>query len=76
VGTQREDRFFGGSRVVAPDGSTIARAKTYTEDTLVVDIDLDAPRTERAMTHILSTRNPAIYRVLADAGASPGSIDR
>lgn len=76
VGKQREDRFFGGSRVVAPDGSTVAKAKTYTEDTLVVDIDLDATRTERAMTHILSTRNPAIYGVLADADARTGSTDR
>jgi predicted amidohydrolase len=64
VGNQREDSFFGGSRVVAPDGSTVAKAKTYAEDTLIVDIDLDAVRTERAMSHILSTRNPAIYGAL------------
>jgi predicted amidohydrolase len=66
VGDQRNDRFFGGSRVMAPDGSTVAKAKTYAEDLLIVDIDLDATRTERALTHILSTRNPAIYGVLAD----------
>ena len=65
VGDQKNDRFFGGSRVVAPDGSTVAKAKVYAEDTLVVDIDLDAVRTERAMSHILSTRNPAIYGALA-----------
>jgi omega-amidase len=73
VGSQRGDHFFGGSRVLAPDGSTIAKAKINAEDTLVVDIDLDAARTERAMTHVLSTRNPAIYGVLAAAGASQGS---
>src|SRR5262249_20649563 len=72
VGNQREDRFFGGSRVVAPDGSTVAKAKIYADDLLVVAIDLDAARTERAMTHILSTRNPAIYGAVADPGASQG----
>ena len=62
---------IGGSRVVAPDGSTVAKARTYAEDTLVVDIDLDAVRTERAMSHILSTRNPAIYGALAPDRAPP-----
>jgi omega-amidase len=73
VGEQRGDRFFGGSRVLAPDGSTVAKAKINAEDTLVVDIDLDAARTERSMTHILSTRNPAIYGVVAEAGTSQDS---
>lgn len=61
VGTQRGDRLFGGSRVVAPDGSTVAKAKIDEEDLLIVDLDLRAVRTERSMSHILSTRNPAIY---------------
>jgi predicted amidohydrolase len=67
VGTQRGDRLFGGSRVHAPDGRTVAKAKIDEEDTLVVDIDLDAIRTERAMSHILSTRNPTIYKPLVEA---------
>jgi omega-amidase len=61
VGNQRGDRMFGGSRVIAPDGSTIAKAKIDEEDLVIVDLDPLAVRTERSMTHILSTRNPAIY---------------
>jgi predicted amidohydrolase len=61
---------FGGSRVIAPNGSTIAKAKVDAEDWLVVDIDLDAARTERAMSHILSTRNPAAYGALVEAVGS------
>jgi predicted amidohydrolase len=70
VGNQRGDRVFGGSRVIAPNGSTIAKAKVDAEDWLVVDIDLDAARTERAMSHILSTRNPAAYGALVEAVGS------
>jgi predicted amidohydrolase len=70
VGTQRGDRLFGGSRVVAPDGSTVAQAKIDEEDFLVVDLDPRAMRTERAMTHILSTRNPRIYGELTNTEAT------
>jgi predicted amidohydrolase len=76
VGNQRGDRLFGGSRVVAPDGSTIAKAKIDAEDSLVVDIDLDAVRTERAMSHILSTRNPRLYGALAEDVVSHGGAPR
>lgn len=69
VGSQRGDRLFGGSRVIAPNGSAVAKAKIDAEDWLVVDIDLDAVRTERAMSHILSTRNPAMYGALTEAVA-------
>jgi omega-amidase len=70
VGTQRGARLFGGSRVMAPDGSTVAKAKIDEEDLLIVDLDRLAMRTERAMSHILSTRNPAIYGALTQMEAT------
>lgn len=64
VGNQRGDRMFGGSRVIAPDGSTVAKAKIDEEDLVIVDLDPLAVRTARSMSHILSTRNPVIYASL------------
>ena len=41
VGGQDELVFDGGSMVVAPDGTVVARSPEFTEDLFVVDLDLD-----------------------------------
>ena len=47
VGGQDELVFDGASMVLAPDGELIARAPSFEEDLLVVDIDLEAAFRQR-----------------------------
>lgn len=65
VGGSTERAYFGGSRILAPDGEVIARAKDYEEDILVADIDLERSWRMRAGTHLFSTRQPAAYAAIA-----------
>lgn len=71
VGMQRGDRLFGGSRVVDPSGNVIAAGKFDEEDLVIADIDLSRMRTERSKQHIFSTRQPEIYRLVADPSPYP-----
>ena len=47
VGGQDELVFDGGSMVLDHEGQVVARAGQYTETLLVVDVDLDRPRSAR-----------------------------
>jgi predicted amidohydrolase len=71
VGEQRGDVLFGGSRVVAPDGTVVAAAKLHAEDMIVADIDLGLARQSRAMLHTFSTRQPDLYREITAATPYP-----
>jgi len=71
VGMQRNDRLFGGSRVVDPDGKVVAIGKFDEEDFVVADVDLDAQRAARATSHLFNTRQPEIYRAIADPTPNP-----
>lgn len=57
VGTEDGVTFFGGSQVVDPFGETEAQADLFTEDLLVVDLDLDKVRKARFQTPIMRDEN-------------------
>ncbi len=64
VGRQKDFSFFGGSRIVGPDGQSIVEAAFDEEDFVVGDIDLE--RLYRQRFEILSFRErvPALYAAL------------
>src|SRR5229473_353799 len=62
VGMQRNDRLFGGSRVVDPGGKVVALGKFDEEDFVIADIDLEQQRSARTTSHLFNTRQPEIYR--------------
>lgn len=64
VGGSTERAYFGGSRIVAPDGEVVARARDYEEDILVADIDLERSWSMRSGTHMFSARQPAAYAAI------------
>lgn len=64
VGDSTERAYFGGSRIVAPDGEVVARARDYEEDILVADIDLERSWSMRSGTHLFSARQPAAYAAI------------
>ncbi len=66
VGTQKDIRLFGGSRIVNPYGEVIARAHDNQEDLIVQEIDLDEVRRARAMSHIFDTRMPTAYGAITE----------
>ncbi len=51
VGTQGPYAFFGGSRIVAPDGEVTAQAADSREELLVAEIDPEAVARERYWRH-------------------------
>ena len=59
VGHEDGIAFWGGSEVVAPDGTVVARAKEFEEDLLFAEIDRDLVSRER-------DRNPLIRDERAD----------
>ncbi|HEY6957439.1 MAG TPA: nitrilase-related carbon-nitrogen hydrolase [Candidatus Limnocylindria bacterium] len=59
VGHEDGIAFWGGSEVVAPDGTVVARAKEFEEDLLFAEIDRDLVARER-------DRNPLIRDERAD----------
>lgn len=71
VGMQRQDRLFGGSRVVDPSGKVIALGKFDEEDFVVADIDPEVQRAARSSSHIFHTRQPEIYRAIAEPTPNP-----
>lgn len=68
VGVQRDDTFYGGSRVVGPDGETVKRASQGTEELTCCDIDLAQVRAERRRTLLFRDRRPEVYRLGAGLG--------
>jgi 5-aminopentanamidase len=66
VGEQREDKFFGGSRIAGPDGTIRCKAKVGTEDCVFLDLDLAEVLATRACSHLYNTRNPKLYAALTN----------
>ena len=67
VGHEDGIGFWGGSEVVAPDGTVIARAKEFVEELLVVDLDPELAARERARNPLLRDERPEIvFRALAE----------
>ena len=63
VGGQDELVFDGGSMVFDPNGKLIARGKQFTEDMVVVDIDLDNKNTATKATSITKAKQESLARI-------------
>ncbi|MBA4548630.1 carbon-nitrogen hydrolase [Thermoactinomyces intermedius] len=57
VGTEDGVTFFGGSQVVDPFGEVEAQAELFTEDLIIVDLDLDKIRKARFQLPVLRDEN-------------------
>ena len=71
VGMQRNDRLFGGSRVVDPGGKVVALGKFDEEDFVIADIDLEQQRAARSTSHLFNTRQPEIYKAISEPTPNP-----
>ncbi len=74
VGNEDGVAFWGGSEVVAPDGTVVARAKEFEEDLLIAEIDPLLAARERARNPLLrDERHDLVLRHLAErVGLPPG----
>ncbi len=74
VGHEDGVAFWGGSEVVAPDGTVVARAKEFDEDLLIAEIDPLLAARERARNPLLrDERHDLVLRHLAErVGIPPG----
>lgn len=74
VGNEDGIAFWGGSEVVAPDGTVVARAREFEEDLLVAEIDPLLVARERARNPLLrDERHDLVLRHLAErVGLPPG----
>ncbi len=74
VGSEDGIAFWGGSEVVAPDGTAVARAPEFEEDLLVAEIDPALAARERARNPLLrDERHDLVLRHLAErVGIPPG----
>ncbi len=57
--------YIGGSRIVAPDGTVVARAKDSSEEILIETLDLDLSMAMRSQVHMFAVRNPALYEPIS-----------
>lgn len=66
VGHEDGVGFWGGSEVVAPDGTVVARAAEFEEALLIADLDLALVARERARNPILRDERPdLVFSALA-----------
>jgi predicted amidohydrolase len=74
VGNEDGVAFWGGSEVVAPDGTVVARAPEFEEDLLVAEVDPALAARERARNPLLrDERHELVLRHLAErVGVPPG----
>ncbi|HEU0163792.1 MAG TPA: carbon-nitrogen hydrolase family protein, partial [Thermomicrobiales bacterium] len=66
VGLQKETNFFGGSRIVGPDGSTRTMGPFDEEACVIGEIDLHESRMQRRSTLRFRERVPSLYRPITD----------
>jgi predicted amidohydrolase len=57
--------YVGGSRVVAPDGTVVARAKDNSEEILLATLELDRSLAMRSQVHMFATRHPRMYEPIS-----------
>lgn len=74
VGETTERGYFGGSRIVAPDGEVIARAADHEEDVVMGTIDLGWSQSMRSQVHMFSVRQPSLYGPIVSDGV--GTAER
>ncbi|HVR88040.1 MAG TPA: nitrilase-related carbon-nitrogen hydrolase [Candidatus Limnocylindria bacterium] len=67
VGHEDGVGFWGGSEVVAPDGTVVARAKEFEEELVIAEIDPALVARERARNPLLRDERPdLVFRALAE----------
>ena len=67
VGHEDGIAFWGGSEVVAPDGTVVGRAKEFEEELLLAEIDPALVARERARNPLLRDERPdLVFKVLAE----------
>jgi predicted amidohydrolase len=67
VGNEDGIAFWGGSEVIGPDGTVIARAKEFEPELLVAEIDLKLVARERVRNPLLRDERPdLVFRALAE----------
>ncbi|HEV2010042.1 MAG TPA: nitrilase-related carbon-nitrogen hydrolase [Candidatus Limnocylindria bacterium] len=67
VGHEDGIAFWGGSEVVAPDGTVVVRAKEFEEELLLAEIDPALVTRERARNPLLRDERPdLVFKVLAE----------
>lgn len=73
VGHEDGISFWGGSEIVAPDGTVVARAPEFEEDLLIADIDPALAARERARNPLLrDERMDLVLRALSErVGLAP-----
>jgi NAD+ synthase (glutamine-hydrolysing) len=71
VGHEDGISFWGGSEVIAPDGTVIARASQFDEELLIADIDIEQTHRERLRNPLLRDERTDI--VSRDLRASEGT---
>ncbi len=62
VGHEDGIAFWGGSEVVAPDGTVVARAPDFAEDLLVAEIDPELVARERDRNPLIRDERPDLVR--------------
>jgi len=76
VGQEDGIAFWGGSEVVAPNGTVVARAPEFDEHLLVAEIDLDLVARERDRNPLIrDERSDLVFRELKLRHVPPSSVD-
>lgn len=73
VGHEDGIAFWGGSEVVAPDGSVVARAPDFEEALLMADVDTELVARERDRNPLIRDERPdlVIAQLMRDRGMMP-----
>ena len=73
VGHEDGIAFWGGSEVVAPDGSVVARAPDFEETLLMADVDRDLVARERDRNPLIRDERPdlVIAQLMRERGMMP-----
>lgn len=66
VGTQRDDNYAGGSRIISPSGELVAQAPLNREADLVQTIDLSEIAAARQQGRVLDQRVPSTYGAIVE----------
>ncbi len=74
VGTQKDSDFFGGSKIVSPDGRVIAEAAFGEEDFLVATIDLDEASLIRRQRLTFRDVQPWLFEEMAEVARGNGKV--
>jgi predicted amidohydrolase len=76
VGHEDGIAFWGGSEVVAPDGTVVARAAEFAEDLLVAEVDPDLVARERDRNPLIrDERSDLLFRELKLRHVPPSTVD-